>query len=337
MHEDLSIDVELDGRVIRRKYKLVMSEMERELRSRHYSPRTVTTYLSWVTRFIQFHQFKHPKYLGDQEVNSFLSHLAVRLRVSASTQNQALAALLFLYRNIFGQEVGALGDVIRARQSERIPVVMSRSEVSRVLNSLQGRDRLVVEMIYGCGFRLMECLSLRVKDIDFLRNEITVHNGKGAKDRIVMLPVVLKPAIKAHLDNVKQVHESDLRAGWGEVELPGALNRKYPHAPREWSWQFVFPQSKRWVSISDGKEGRSHLDPSVIQRSVKAAVDKSGLVKRISCHTFRHSFATHLLEGGYDIRTVQELLGHKDLKTTMIYTHVLNRGPGGVRSPIDAL
>jgi len=315
----------------------LMVRYHEALQSRHYSISTEKAYSRWVVRFISYHKMKHPRDMAEKEINQFLSHLAVDTKVGASSQNQALAALLFLYRTLFGQEVGDLGELIRARTSERIPVVMTRSEVRIILDLMHGRNRLMAELIYGCGLRLNECLNLRVGDLDFERHEIMVRNGKGAKDRLVMLPGSLKDQIHDHLKEKKKVHIRDIKQGFGQVNLPGALDRKYPYALREWRWQWVFPQDRRWKDRKSGIQGRHHIDATVLQRSIKRAVDISGLTKRISCHTFRHSFATHLLEGGYDIRTVQELLGHKDLKTTMIYTHVLNRGPGGVRSPLDEL
>ena len=329
--------VVLDGRAVRRKYAQLMTAMKHALRSRHYSPRTEEIYFSWLTRFIQFNKFRRPQDMGEAEINQFLTYQAVERKVGASTQNQALAALLFFYRKVLEREIGDLGNVIRARPATRVPVVMSRDEVKLILNLLQGREKLMAELIYGCGLRLMECMALRVKDLDFARNEILIRNGKGAKDRVVMLPTALKSKLHKHLRAVKEFHLEDISIGWGRVVLPGALSRKYPGASLEWGWQWVFPQTKRWVDQRSKKEGRHHMDATVLQRAVRRAVDKSGLAKRVSCHTFRHSFATHLLEGGYDIRTVQVLLGHKDLKTTMIYTHVLNRGPGGVKSPLDDL
>ncbi len=317
--------------------KSLMVRYREKIRSRHYSPRTETTYSRWVVRFIQFHGMRHPEDMAEREINKYLSFLAIKGKVSASTQNQALAALLFLYRHVLGREVGDLGDLIRARTPERIPVVMTKNEVKIILRYMRGRDKLMALMIYGCGFRLNECLNLRVSDIDFERHEIIVRNGKGAKDRSVMLPGSLKIKLEEHLAEIKRIYLSDLDEGYGEVPLPGALDRKFPGASREWRWQWVFPQANRWRDNETGKQGRHHVDATLLQRAIRRALDKSGLTKRISCHTFRHSFATHLLEGGYDIRTVQVLLGHKDLKTTMIYTHVLNRGPGGVRSPLDEL
>ncbi|NQT62117.1 MAG: integron integrase [Candidatus Marinimicrobia bacterium] len=315
----------------------LLDRFNQAMRSRHYSPRTLKAYSSWVVRFIRFHKYKHPEKMAEAEINQYLSYLAVETNIGSSTQNQALAALLFLYRHVIGREVGKLEGLIRARKPIRVPIVMSRAEVKMVLSRLVGREKLMVELIYGTGMRLIECLRLRVQDLDMRRNEIHINRGKGDKDRVVMLPEVLKLRLARHLNKVKTLHKSDLEQGWGEVMLPGALDRKYPGASAEWRWQWVFPQENRWVDRWTWTEGRHHMDASIIQRAIKLSVDKCDLTKRITCHTFRHSFATHLLEGGYDIRTVQTLLGHKDLKTTMIYTHVLNRGPGGVRSPLDDL
>lgn len=275
--------------------------------------------------------------MAETEINAFLTHLAVKEKVSASTQNQALSALLFLYRHVIGHEVGDLGDVIRARKPKRLPVVMTREEVKAVLANLTGDKWLMASLMYGAGLRLMECLRLRVQDIDFARNEIHVRDGKGAKDRITMLPESLKAALKDHLKRVKAIHDRDVADGWGRVQMPSALDRKCPNAPKDWRRQWVFPQENRWTNTQTKEQGRHHIDESLIQKAVRDALAKAGLTKRATCHTFRHSFATHLLEGGYDIRTVQELPGHNDVKTTMIYTHVLNRGPSGVRSPVDGL
>lgn len=315
----------------------LLESLRQALNVRHYSNRTADTYCSWVKRFVHFHNLRHPKEMGEPEINAFLTHLAVEEKVSSSTQNQALSALLFLYRYVIGKEVGDLGNVIRARKPVRLPVVLTRDEVKALLAQLAGEQWLMASLMYGAGLRLMECLRLRVQDIDFTRNEILVRDGKGAKDRITMLPESLKKPLADHLKQVKSIHEKDLAEGWGRVLLPGALDRKYPNAPAEWRWQWVFPQEHRWKNTKTGEEGRHHMDESVIQKAVKAAVFHAQLTKRATCHTFRHSFATHLLEGGYDIRTVQELLGHNDVRTTMIYTHVLNRGPSGVRSPVDGL
>lgn len=275
--------------------------------------------------------------MAEEEVNRFLTHLAIKKKVSASTQNQALSALLFLYRCVIGRPLGELGDVIRARKSKRLPVVLTREEVKVVLNKLSGERRLIALMMYGSGMRLMECLRLRVKDVDFSSGEITVREGKGDKDRRTMLPEKVSAALAAHLERVRTIHCRDLADGWGSVALPYALDRKYPNASTDWCWQFVFPQAKRWVNYKTGEQGRHHMDESIVQKAIKNAVRATGISKPATSHTLRHSFATHLLEDGYDIRTIQELLGHKDVKTTMIYTHVLNRGGHGVKSPADSL
>ena len=304
------------------------------LQTRHYARRTVKTYEQWLRRFLRFHRLRHPREMGSAEVNAFLSHLAVHEKVSASTQNQALAALLFLYRDLLERELEIEG-VVRARTRQRLPVVLSEAEVRAVRERLEGEPALVVGLLYGSGLRLMEALRLRVKDLDVQRRELTVRDGKGGKDRLTLLPQSVVPALQQHLLKVRQLHQADLAAGWGSVLMPYALARKYPNASREWGWQWVFPQQKRWHDKDSGAQGRHHLDPSVVQKAVKRAVLEAGVSKAASCHTFRHSFATHLLERGQDIRTIQELLGHKDVSTTMIYTHVLNRGPLGVRSPAD--
>jgi integron integrase len=315
----------------------LLDKLRQALRSRHYSRRAEQTYCQWVRRFVYFHQVLHPAEMGEPEINASLTHLAVKEKVSASTQNQALSALLFLCRHVQGREVGAFANVVRARKPKRLPVVMTRDEVKTVLANLHGDKRLMASSMYGSGLRLMECLRLRVQDIDFERNESTVRDGKGAKDRITMLPESVKAAFQDHLSKAKAIQERDLADGWGRVQMPDALDRKYPNAPTDWRWQWVFSQENQWKNPKTGEEGRHHLDESPVQKAVRDAVARIGLTKRATCHTFRHSFATHLLEDGYDIRTVQELLGHKDVKTAMIYTHVLNRGPVGVRSPVDAL
>ncbi|MFA6386026.1 MAG: integron integrase [Candidatus Paceibacterota bacterium] len=307
------------------------------LSARHYSDRTKESYEKWLRRFLGIHRDCSPKTLGGPEINAFLSHLAVDENVSASTQNQALAALLFFFRNVMNMPVGDVGEVIRAKKPKRLPVVMSRQEVRAVLAGLKGDKWLAASLMYGTGLRLMECLELRVQDIDFARNEIVVRNGKGAKDRMTMLPETLRKPLCEHLEQVKKIHEKDITEGWGRVPIPGALEKKYPNASVDWAWQWVFPQERRWKDSVTSTQGRYHMDPSILQSAVHEAIIKAGIAKSASCHTFRHSFATHLLESGYDIRTVQELLGHSDVKTTMIYTHVLNRGPNGVRSPADGL
>lgn len=313
----------------------IESRIHERIVALHYSARTERSYLQWIRRFRKQFSDRSLEDLAEPEINIFLTQLAVAERVSASTQNQALAALLFLYRHVFGREIGSLGTVIRARKPERLPVVLTRAEVKAVLSELPARYHLMVMLLYCAGLRLAECLNLRVQDIDFSRNEILVRNGKGAKDRITMLPGAAKTALVDHLSRVRAIHRQDVSDGWGAVLLPEALDRKNPNAPKEWRWQWVFPQKNRWKNPSSGAEGRHHIDESLLQRAVKEAVTRAGITKRAGCHTFRHSFATHLIEDGYDIRTVQELLGHKDVRTTMIYTHVLNRGPSGVRSPLD--
>ncbi|MCK5131487.1 MAG: integron integrase [Candidatus Sabulitectum sp.] len=315
----------------------LLDQMHDSLRSRHYSPRTERSYCNWVKRFIYFHNIRHPRDMSEPEINAFLTHLAVKENVSASTQNQALAALLFLYRNVIGREVGDLDGIIRARKPKRLPVVMTREEVKSVLTHLVGDKWLIASLMYGTGVRLTECMSLRVQDIDFSRNEIHIRDGKGAKDRVSMLPESLRKSIQEHLKSVRAIHRKDLVDGWGRVLLPDALERKYTNAPEEWRWQWVFPQKSRWKNQKTDEEGRHHMDQSIMQKAFKRAVCRSGFTRHATCHTLRHSFATHLLDNGYDIRTVQELLGHKDVRTTMIYTHVLNRGGRGVKNPLDSL
>jgi integron integrase len=275
--------------------------------------------------------------MGEAEINRFVTHLAITKKVSASTQTQALSAILFLYRHVLGRQIGDLGEVVRARKTRRLPVVMTRREVRAVLRHLDGDKKLMAALMYGTGLRLMECLRLRVQDLDFSRNEITVRDGKGGKDRVTMLPRSLNKSLQTHLISVRKIWEKDLSEGYGRVLLPDALERKYPRAATKWRWQWVFPQRHRWVNRETGRQGRHHIDQSILQKAVKKAVQKAGIVRRASCHSFRHSFATHLLEDDHDIRTIQELLGHKDIRTTMIYTHVLNRGGRGVRSPLDSM
>jgi len=312
-----------------------MDQLHQALRSRNYSPRTEQAYCLWVKRFIYFHGLRHPAEMAEPEINHFLTHLAVVEHVGPSTQTQALSALLFLYRHVIGRAVGELDDLVRARKTRRLPVVLTQDEVKAILSRLDGDRWLIASLLYGSGMRLTECLSLRVQDIEFTRAELTVRNGKGGKDRITMLPDSLRPPLREHLKIVRIVHERDLEEGWGRVELPNALARKYPDAAADWRWQWVFPQQKRWKNVRTGEQGRHHVHQTIVQRSVKEAVRLSGVTKHAGCHTLRHSFATHLLEAGYDIRTIQELLGHKDVSTTMIYTHVLNKGGRGVRSPLD--
>jgi integron integrase len=275
--------------------------------------------------------------MAEPEINAFLTHLAVKRKVSPSTQNQALSALLFFYQRVLGREIGNLGEIIRARRGKRLPVVLTREEVKMLLAGLHGEKKLMAGLMYGAGLRLMECLRLRVQDIDFTSNQIIVRDGKGFKDRITMLPEKIRVSLLRHLERVRRIHKQDLADGYGRTTLPYALARKYPYAAAEWKWQFVFPQEHRWINPHTGKQGRHHMHESILQKAVREAVRRAELTKQASCHTLRHSFATHLLETGYDIRTVQELLGHKDVRNTMIYTHVLNRGGKGVRSPVDTL
>ena len=307
------------------------------MRRRGFSPRTEEAYLGWMRRFHEFHGRRDPAKLGAEHVTAFLNDLATRLRVAAATQNQALAALLFLYREVLALDLPWLGGLVHAKASVRLPVVLTREEVGAVLACLDGTPRLMATLLYGCGLRLLECCRLRVKDVDFGRNQITVRRGKGDKDRATMLPQSLKDLLAAHLERVRAQHARDLTAGAGWVELPHALATKLPNAGREWPWQWVFPATRIYVERETGQRRRHHLHETVVQQAVRRAVLASGIAKRATCHTLRHSFATHLLEDGSDIRTVQELLGHKDVATTMIYTHVLNRGPAGVQSPADRL
>ncbi len=315
----------------------LLKRYEETLDARHFSPRTKRAYTAWVNRFLAHSRGRQAAFPGETEINVFLSFLAVHEKVSASTQNQALAALIFLYRHVMGRQIGELDEVIRAKKPTRLPVVMSRDEVRAVLSNLRGDRWLAAALMYGTGLRLMECLELRVQDIDFARNEILVRNGKGAKDRVTMLPESLKKPLRDHLATVRAIHDHDISEGWGNVPVPNALDRKYPNIAADFRWQWIFPQGRRWTNRETGQQGRHHIDESLVQKAVHEAVLKAGLTKRASCHSFRHSFATQLLENGYDIRTVQELLGHSDVKTTMIYTHVLNRGPSAVRSPVDGL
>jgi integron integrase len=302
---------------------------------RRYSRRTEESYVAWIKRYVRFHGLRHPGKLGADDVGAFLSALVVRHNVSAATQMQALNALVFLYWEVLGKELGRLDDLVPSRKPKRLPVVLTRAEVQAVLGQVRGTSRLVAALSYGAGLRLQEALSLRVKDVDFGLRQIRVRGGKGDRDRVTVLPQKLVPALERHLGRVQALHRRDLAGGGGRVELPGALDRKYPGASAEWGWQRVFPATRRQVAGATGERRRHHLHETVVQRAVKAAVRRTGLSKRATSHTMRHSFATHLLEDGYDIRTVQELLGHRDVSTTMIYTHVLNRGGRGVVSPFD--
>ena len=315
----------------------LLDQVRDVIRKKHYSIRTEQAYVDWIRRFILFHKKRHPKDMGEKEISEFISHLATKKKVASSTQNQALNAIVFLYKRVLNVELGDFGHMERAKKPEKLPTVMSRDEAGRILASMAGIHQLMAKLLYGCGLRLMECVRLRVQDIDFDQNHLIVRDGKGMKDRSTMLPDQLKPHLLEHLERVRITHEQDLKNVYGEVYLPFALERKYPNAAREWGWQYVFPSGKISKDPRSGKTRRHHVNENVLQRAVQKAARMAGLVKHVTPHTFRHSFATHLLESGYDIRTVQELLGHKDVTTTMIYTHVLKKGGLGVQSPLDAL
>jgi integron integrase len=304
-------------------------------RLKHLSLRTEKAYRQHIRQFILFHKKRHPKDMGETEIRDYLSDLAINKHVAASTQNVALAALLFLYKDVLKKTLDQIGEVERARVPSRMPVVFTGEEIAAILKNLSGMAYLAAALMYGAGLRLMECLRLRVKDVDFSYNQILVRRGKGEKDRVTVLPAALKEPLRRQLLRVKLLHQQDLQEGFGNPLLPNALERKLPQAGREWAWQYIFSAGKRSLDPRSGTERRHHLHESAVQRAVKQAITRSGVTKRGTCHSFRHSFATHLLEDGYNIRTVQELLGHKDVRTTMIYTHVLNRGGRGVRSPLD--
>ncbi len=317
-------------------HKSKLLELCRErCRVKHYSLRTEEAYLGWVRRFIFFHNKKHPAEMGGYEVESFLTHLAVKGHVSPSTQNQALSALLFLYREVLHLQLEWMENVVRAKQAIRLPVVLTVEQVNSVLARLDGREWLMASLLYGTGMRLMECVRLRVKDVSFEKNEIVVRDGKGGKDRRTMLPARLCDPMRTQLEKVRELHREDTDESWDGVYLPDALERKYPNANKLMTWQYVFPATRRARDPRDGKIRRHHIDEKVLQRAVSKAAQAAGIDKPVSCHTLRHCFATHLIEAGYDIRTVQELLGHKDVATTQIYTHVLNKGGRGVQSPLD--
>jgi integron integrase len=314
----------------------LLDQVRQTLRVKHYAYRTEESYIQWIYRFILFHNKRHPKDMAEPEVQAFLTHLAVVGKVAASTQNQALSALLFLYRHVLQQPLSDSIDAVRARQSKHLPTVLTPEEVQQVLRHLEGTHQLLAKLLYGAGLRAKEGLRLRVKDIDFAQRQLIIRDAKGNRDRLTMLPECLSAQLQAHLLQVKQTFNDDLSLGFGAVYLPFALERKYPNADRQWIWQYVFPARQRSVDPRSGEVRRHHMDDGILQRSLKQAVRHAKIDKTVSCHTLRHSFATHLLQNGYDIRTVQELLGHKDVKTTMIYTHVLNKGGRGVRSPLDA-
>lgn len=313
----------------------LLDQVRGKIRLKHYSIRTEQAYVDWIKRFVLHFDKRHPRDLGAAEVEQFLTHLAVNGKVAASTQNQAKSALLFLYQEVLAMDLPWLDKVEKARAPKRLPVVLTRDEVQAVLTRLSGTHWLIASLLYGTGMRIMEGLRLRVKDVDFKRREILIRDGKGFKDRVTMLPVSLAAALQTHLTRVRGLHEADLQQGFGAVYLPDALARKYPTAAREWAWQYVFPAGRLSTDPRSGEVRRHHVQDQSVQRAIKQAVRDAGLTKPATPHTLRHSFATHLLEGGYDIRTVQELLGHSDVSTTMIYTHVLNKGGRGVVSPLD--
>ncbi|MCK9396888.1 MAG: integron integrase [Methylobacter sp.] len=315
----------------------LLDQVRDRIRVKHYSIRTETQYVQWIKRFILFHNKRHPQEMGTAEVEAFLTHLAVEGLVAASTQNQALSALLFLYKEVLGIDLPWLNNVVRAKQPQRLPVVLTRSEVREVLARMKGMHGLMANMLYGTGMRLMECVRLRVKDVDFERNEILIRDGKGGKDRVTMLPSSIATGLQAHLEQRRMLFEDDKRIGKANAFLPDALATKYPNAAAEWCWQYIFPSGSYSVDPRSGAERRHHIDEKLLQRAMKKAVSAADIAKPATPHTLRHSFATHLLEAGYDIRTVQELLGHSDVSTTMIYTHVLNKGGRGVLSPLDQL
>lgn len=313
----------------------LLEQVRQKIKLRHYSIRTEQSYVAWTRRFILFHGKRHPTKMGQAEVEAFLTDLAVRGNVAASTQNQALCALLFLYKQVLNLDVLKNLDAVRAKRPLRLPTVLSFKEVMTIIDAMSGVFQLVTKMLYGCGLRGIEAVRLRVNDIDFALNQVVVRDGKGQKDRVTMLPDEVKPQIDVHLKQVKRLHEKDLSSGFGAVYLPDALGRKYKNAAKRWGWQYVFPSRTLSADPRSGVKRRHHLHLASLNNAVKKAADLVDLQKNISSHSFRHNFATHLLEEGYDIRTIQELLGHKDVKTTMIYTHVLNKGPKAVRSPLD--
>jgi len=313
----------------------LLDQVRGKIRLKHYSIRTEQAYLDWIKRFVLHFGKRHPRDLGAAEVEQFLTYLAVHGKVAASTQNQAKSALLFLYKEVLALELPWLDNVEQSKVPKRLPVVLNRDEVQAVLSRLSGTHWLIASLLYGTGMRIMECLRLRVKDVDFKRHEILIRDGKGFKDRVTMLPVSLAASLEAHLVKVRGLHEADLKQGYGAVYLPNALEKKYPNSAREWGWQYVFPSAKLSADPRSGEIRRHHVQDQSVQRTIKQATRDADLTKPATPHTLRHSFATHLLEGGYDIRTVQELLGHSDVSTTMIYTHVLNKGGRGVVSPLD--
>lgn len=318
-----------------KKGRKLLDQVKDVIRLKHYSIRTEDSYVGWIKRFILFHDKRHPKEMGTPEIEAFLTHLAVDEKVASSTQNQAFNAILFLYKQVLKMELDKPINSIRAKKPRHLPSVLTQAEVLKIISAMSGTHQLMAKLLYGTGLRLMECIRLRVKDVDFEKNSIIVRDAKGMQDRITMLPESIKGTLQEHLQKVKLMHEHDLKNGYGAVYLPFALERKYPNANREWGWQYGFPSKSLSKDPRTGQIRRHHFHENSLQKAIKAAVQMAGIHKRVSCHTLRHSFATHLLEKGYDIRTVQELLGHKDVSTTMIYTHVLNRGGMAVRSPLD--
>lgn len=315
--------------------KKLLDQVRDTIRLKHYSYRTEETYVQWIRRYILFHNKRHPQEMGVPEIESFLTHLAIEGNVTASTQNQALNAIVFLYRHVLQQELDDRINAIRARRSQHLPVVLSPVETFAIIQQTTGVHRIMLQLLYGSGLRLRECMELRVKDIDFDQSQLIIRSGKGGKDRVTLLPQVVIEPLQIHLQQVRQIHQQDLAIGYGATILPFAFDRKDSNAPRQWIWQYAFPSSTRSQDPRSGNIIRYHLHESGLQKALKQAVRLATIPKHVSCHTFRHSFATHLLQNGYDIRTIQELLGHKDVKTTMIYTHVLNRGGRGVVSPLD--
>jgi len=315
----------------------LLDRVRERIRYKHYSYRTEQTYVQWIKRYIFFHNKRHPKDMGEPEISTFLNHLAVQGKVSSSTQNQALSALLFLYREVLKIEMEWVDNIQWAKKPKNLPVVFSQQEVNKVISVLEGTNWLMAAVLYGGGLRLMECLRLRIQDIDFDYHQIMVRRGKGNKDRRTMLPKSIVEPLKKQIHRVSVLHEKDIAEGFGRVYLPEALSRKYKNAETEFKWQYLFPSEKRSIDPRSGIERRHHLSRDVLQRAIKKSINRAGIHKKGSCHTLRHSFATHLLEAGYDIRTVQELLGHEDVNTTMIYTHVLNKGGRAVNSPMDSM
>ena len=313
----------------------LLNQLQEAIRRKHYSIRTEEAYTQWIKRFILFHNKKHPAQMNEQEITAYLNYLAVNQKVAASTQNQALSAILFLYKEVLNKEIDQLSNITHAKKPQKIPVVFTSKEVKKVLTHLSGVNWLMASLLYGAGLRLMECLRLRIKDIDFSYKNITVRDGKGQKDRVTLLPESLIESLKQHMEKVKYLHNKDCKEGFGHVYLPFALARKYPKANREFKWQYLFPAKNRSKDPRSANYYRHHVIESTLQKAIKQAIFNADINKHGSCHTLRHSFATHLLDNGYDIRTVQELLGHKDLRTTMIYTHVLNKGGLAVKSPLD--